>query len=166
MHGLFRVQDQYVLCRRTNYGDEVWKDSCVEFFVKPREDRGYLNFEFNCGGAFLCSYITNPERTPNGFKEFVRIPRSEAAHVKVHPSSSGAIDPQCDEPMVWSLRFFIPFELLEKFVGPMGDPTGQTWRANFYKCAEENSHPHWASWAPVDELNFHLPRCFGAIRFE
>jgi hypothetical protein len=40
----------------------------------------------------------------------------------------------------------------------------------FVRCvrtdyAEENSHPHWAAWAPVDEFNFHLPRCFGELRF-
>ena len=74
IHGVFQVQDRYVRCVRTEYLDEVWKDSCVEFFAQPRPDRGYFNFEFNCGGAFLCSYITNPERTPGGFKEFIRLP--------------------------------------------------------------------------------------------
>lgn len=164
--GIFRVHDQYVLCQRTNYGDEVWKDSCVEFFLKPRENRGYFNFEFNCGGAFLCSYITNPQRTPAGFKEFTRIPANQAAQVKVSPSLCGKTAPELATPIVWTLAFFIPFPLLEKYAGPIGNPSGQIWRANFYKCAEENSHPHWAAWSPVDELNFHLPRCFGRIRFE
>ncbi|MEW6117215.1 MAG: carbohydrate-binding family 9-like protein, partial [Nitrospirota bacterium] len=40
------------------------------------------------------------------------------------------------------------------------------WRANFYKCGDATSHPHWASWAPVEALNFHLPHCFGTICFE
>ena len=70
LYGIFRVQDRYVRCVRTQYHDAVWKDSCVEFFAQPKPDRGYFNFEFNCGGAFLCSYITNPERTPDGFKEY------------------------------------------------------------------------------------------------
>jgi hypothetical protein len=48
----------------------------------------------------------------------------------------------------------------------LGKIGGQSWRGNFFKCAEEISHPHWASWSPVDELNFHLPRCFGTIHFE
>ena len=43
---------------------------------------------------------------------------------------------------------------------------GEVWRGNFFKCVEENSHPHWASWSPVDEFNFHLPQCFGVLRFE
>src|SRR5690348_1049325 len=51
IHGLFQVHDRYVRCLRTNYHDAVWKDSCVEFFAQPKPDRGYFNFEFNCGGA-------------------------------------------------------------------------------------------------------------------
>ena len=74
LHGLYQVHDQYVRCVRTTYFADVWKDSCVEFFVQPKADRGYFNFEFNCGGAFLCSYIVNPERTADGFKEFTKLP--------------------------------------------------------------------------------------------
>jgi len=74
LYGIFRVEDRYVRCVRTQYHDPVWKDSCVEFFAQPLPDRGYFNFEFNCGGAFLCLHITNPERTPDGFKEFVKVP--------------------------------------------------------------------------------------------
>ena len=48
--------------------------------------------------------------------------------------------------------------------GPIGAASGQVWRGNFFKCAEDISHPHWAAWSPVDEFNFHLPRCFGAIQ--
>jgi hypothetical protein len=69
-------------------------------------------------------------------------------------------------PTEWLLEFFIPFALLEKYVGPFGHVYNQEWRANFQKCADDTSHPHWASWAPIDELNFHLPHCFGTIRFD
>jgi len=74
IHRVFQVHDRYVRCVRAKYFDEVWKDSCVEFFAQPKAGCGYFNLEFNCGGAFLCSYITNPERVPGGFKEFVKLP--------------------------------------------------------------------------------------------
>src|SRR4051794_39867335 len=35
LHGIFHVRDRYVRCVRTHYFEEVWKDSCVEFFVQP-----------------------------------------------------------------------------------------------------------------------------------
>jgi hypothetical protein len=166
IHGLFRVHDRYVRCVRTEYGSEVWKDACVEFFVEPKPGVGYFNFEFNCGGAFLCWHITDPTRTPQGLKAFARIPAEVARAVGVRASLPRVVEPEIAWPVTWSLQFFIPFTVLAKFVGPLGDVSWQTWRGNFFKCAEDCSHPHWAAWSPVDELNFHLPRCFGEIRFE
>jgi hypothetical protein len=61
--------------------------------------------------------------------------------------------------------FFIPFALFEHYLDPLGAPTGQVSRGNFFKCADESSHPEWASWSPVDRLDFHRPHCFGTIRF-
>jgi hypothetical protein len=49
IYGLFRVEDRFVRCVHTGFQSAVYKDSCVEFFVQPRPDRGYFNFEFNCG---------------------------------------------------------------------------------------------------------------------
>ena len=53
--------------------------------------------------------------------------------------------------------------LLEAYVGPIGDLSGQTWRANLYKCADHTSHPNWASWSPIQRLSFHLPEFFGEL---
>ena len=165
IHGLFQVHDRYVRCVRTKYHDEVWKDSCVEFFAQPKPDRGYFNFEFNCGGAFLCSYIVNPERTPGGFKEFTKVPAEIGLTIQVCSSLPPRVEPEIVEPLVWALRFFIPFSLFEHYLGPLGVMRGQVWRGNFFKCAEDNSHPHWGSWSPVDQFNFHRPDCFGILRF-
>ncbi len=164
-HGRFAVQDRYVRCTRTGYGSEVWKDSCVEFFVEPKAGRGYFNFEFNCGGAFLVNHILDPTRTPEGFKQFTRLPESVAKQVQARASLPPVVEPEISEPVTWTLEFSIPFALFDSYVGPIGYVAGQTWRGNFFKCAEENSHPHWAAWSPVDEFNFHLPRCFGELRF-
>jgi hypothetical protein len=154
-----------VRCARTNYFDEVWKDSCVEFFAQPKAGRGYFNFEFNCGGAFLCSHIVNPERTPNGFKEFTKLPASIGQTIQARSSLPRRIEAEIAEPVMWTLQFFIPFALFAHYIGALGDVSGQVWRGNFFKCADGSSHPHWASWSPVAKLNFHLPECFGRIAF-
>ena len=165
IHGIFQVHDQYVRSVRTQYLDEVWKDSCVEFFAQPKEGRGYFNFEFNCGGAFLCRHIINPDRSTGRIKEYVSVPSELGRTIEVRSSLPVKTDPEIATPLTWTLQFHIPFSLFESFIGPLGNVSGQEWRGNCYKCAEEISHPHWASWSPVDELNFHLPRCFGIIRF-
>ena len=163
--GIFLVVDRYVRCVHTRYGEPVYKDSCVEFFVRPKPARGYFNFEFNCGGTLLCSYITNPERTPDGFVEYALIPEPEGRAVEVFHSLPAVVDPEIAGLTNWSLEFFIPFSLLEKYTGPTGDIGGQEWKANFYKCGDETSHPHWLSWKPLPQLNFHMPEYFGAVRF-
>jgi len=165
LHGRFVVEDRFVRSVRTGYGSEVWKDSCVEFFVEPRPGRGYFNFEFNCGGAFLVNHIVDPTRTPEGFKQFTRLPEAVARAISVRTSLPPVIEPERIEPITWTLEFSLPIQLFEPFVGPLGDLAGQTWRGNFFKCAEDNSHPHWAAWSPVDEFNFHRPCCFGGLRF-
>jgi hypothetical protein len=166
LHGIYRVDDRYVRCQRTRYFDEVWKDSCVEFFVQPRADRGYFNFEFNCGGAFLCCYITDQRRTPEGLAKADKLPADLGSAIQVRTSLPGATNPEIAEPIVWFLQFTIPFAVLEPYVGKMQPVSGERWRGNFFKCAEEVSHPHWASWSPVSALNFHLAECFGDLVFE
>jgi len=75
------------------------------------------------------------------------------------------VQPESTDETTWRIEFFIPSALLEAYVGPIAIDKGSEWRANFYKCGDDPSHPHWGAWSPVDELNFHLPRCFGSLGF-
>jgi hypothetical protein len=150
----------------TRFGEAVYRDSCVEIFLEPKPGRGYLNFEMNAGGALLASHITDPRRVPGGFAAFTRLTEEDGRQVAVRSSLPAVVDPEVEGPLDWELAFFIPKALLEKYVGPIGPMAGQAWRANLYKCGDATSHPHWASWSPVDALDFHRPRCFGSLRFE
>lgn len=164
---LFRVEDRYVLCTHTEYHSAVFKDACVEFFVQPKREKGYLNFEVNCGGALLLSYNEGTVRRPDGSMDSLHVPWSLASRVEIHHSMPKTVLPEVKEPVVWTIAYFVPFSLLEEYVGPLGSVPGQEWQGNFYKCAEDNSHPHWASWSPVGgKLDFHQPAFFAAIRFE
>jgi hypothetical protein len=164
--GIFRVEDRYVRSIHAEYLSPVYKDSCVEFFVKPKQDRGYFNFEFNCSGALFCSYIIDSARTAEGFRNFVKLSEEDGKQILIYNSMPDIVEPEIREPVTWLLEFFIPFCLFEQYIGSIGNVAGQSWRANFYKCGDETSHPHWASWTPLPEKNFHLPNCFGEIRFE
>lgn len=165
IYGIFCTADRYVRSVQTQYQSAVCTDSCVEFFVQPKDGCGYFNFEFNAGGALHCSHILDPTRTATGFKSFRMLTAEDGHLVKVRSTLPLVVEPEIAVDVVWRLEFHIPIELLEKYVGPLGDLRGQVWRGNFYKCGDRTSHPHWAAWAPVDELNFHLPRCFGCLFF-
>ena len=166
LYGLFQVADQYVRCRHQCYGDPVYRDSCVEFFFQPKPGLGYFNFEFNCGGAFLSNYITDETRVAGGFKEYIKLGVEDVKSVRIAASLPKTVEPEVAQPLSWWLAFAIPVSVAERFVGPVKALSGQVWRANAYKCGDETSHPHWAAWSPVDQLNFHLPRCFGELVFE
>jgi hypothetical protein len=165
IYGIFLVHDQFVRCSHTGYQAQVWRDSCVEFFVKPKPDQGYFNFEFNCGGSLLCSYVIDPTRIGDALTHAVPLTNAEGKQVKIYHSLPQKIDPEITTPVDWILEFYIPFAILENYVGSLYPGEERLWRGNFYKCAEDNSHPHWVSWSPVNELNFHLPECFGELQF-
>ena len=165
VYGIFHVCDRYVRCVRTEFYQPVCKDSCVEFFVQPGNADGYFNFEFNCGGAFLFRYQGDRSDPQNRIVPVKPSPE-EVRMIRVYHSLPDVVDPELPEETEWVLEFAVPFALFARYVGPLGETGGQQWRANFYKCGDETSHPHWASWAPLAEESSHQPRCFGSILFE
>lgn len=162
----FRVEDRYVRSIETEYHGKVWEDACVEFFVQPLPDRGYFNFEINCGGTMLLSYKENPTWKGKSLRKSGEVPWKLAKTVEIFHSLPEKVEPEIADATVWHVEYHIPFAVFDAYLGERGTPAGQTWRANFYKCAENNSHPHWASWSPIQgELNFHKPEYFAPITF-
>jgi hypothetical protein len=163
---LFRVGDAYVRCVHTDYESDTYKDSCVELFVQPSADSGYFALEINCGGAFSLRYIEDPTRTTTRFAKWTPISAANAASIRVAHSMPAIVEPEREEPTSWWVELAWPRAVLETHCGPLGRLAGQQWRGNVFKCGDETSHPHWASWAPIGEqLNFHQPSYFGALEF-
>jgi hypothetical protein len=162
----FKVKDRYVRSTREDWQGCVCRDSCVEFFVRPKPKKGYFNFEMNAGGTLLLYYIEDETRTPTGFKTFKEVSYDLGKTIQVYHSLPAVVYPEIKKPTTWFIEYAVPVALFEHYVGKLGNLAGQEWRANFYKCGDATSHPHWASWAPLgDVLNFHLPRFFQPIRF-
>lgn len=163
---LFRVEDRYVRCVEREFNGSVCRDSCTEFFVEPLADKGYFNFEINCGGTMLCYYIEDATREGEGFRQSVALTPEEGDLVRIYHSLPAVVEPELPGPITWFNEIHIPLALLERHVGPLGDPAGQVWRANLYKCGDETSHPHWGTWAPIEGESFHVPQYFAPLTFE
>lgn len=163
--GCFTIGDCYVRSVHQGFQSPVYKDSCVELFLQPKPGGGYFNFEFNAGGAMLVYWIEDPVREGNGFRKYQALSLEACSQVSVSSSLPARVVPEIQEPLQWTLSFVIPVAVLEGYAGPIGDLSGQRWRANAYKCGDETSHPHWLSWAPLDTLDFHRPQCFGELVF-
>ena len=163
---IFRVEDQYVKAVYTQYQDPVCNDSCVEFFVMPDQRKGYFNFEINCIGTMLLYYIENPKRTADGFEKYDLVAQELVSQMTIFHSITGKREVEIETPVEWYIEYNIPFSLFEAYLGPLKRREGTIWKGNFYKCGDQTSHPHWASWAPIGKhLNFHQPNYFGSLEF-
>ena len=167
----FRVTEQYVYAVTTECQGPVSTDSCVEFFIKPDQpdaDFGYFNVEVNCIGTLLLYYIEDSRRTENGFAEYQQVSEKCCEQIPRVSTFTEPIPNEIPGPVDWSVTYAVPFSLFQEYCsGLMLPDTGTTWQGNFFKCVENNSHPHWASWSNVgDELNFHQPDKFGRLLFD
>jgi Carbohydrate-binding family 9 len=163
----FDVDDDYAVSRATKYQQQVSQDSCVEFFVQPQRSSAYFNFELNCGGTMLLYFIEDPTPTPTGFAKYTPVPEIAASQVIVSHSMPPVVWPESTDPTSWWVICVIPIALFEAYLGPIEIKPGDRWRANFFKCAADSQHPHWASWTEIGEqLNFHQPQYFGDLIFE
>jgi len=162
---IFRVEDQYIRAVAQKHQDMVCRDSCAEFFFTPGTDvaKGYYNLEMNCGGIMLMYFQVVPRQprtklTPEDFEQ-----------IQVAHSMPTQVDPEITEPTVWTVEYRIPNTLISKYANdPVLPAPGVTWRANFFKCGDQTSKPHWLTWSYVDrpKPDFHVPECFGTLTFE
>jgi len=160
---IFSVMDRHIKAVTKKTNGRVWEDSCVEFFFTPGPDveRGYFNFEANCKGVFLFKYHLD-----NGTNEFVS--EDDCRSINISHSLTIEVEQEYTEPENWIVEYSIPFSVLSKYMKVDEPGPEVSWRANFYKCGDKTSHPHWLTWAPVGypEPKFHLPEFFGRLDFE
>lgn len=137
-------------------GEFVHPDSCVEFFMRQKDDLFYTNFEFNCIGTCLAARGMNRnERTPFTSNEYKKIRRYTTVQREAFPEKKGIY--------AWELTVAIPFELMGLDASKLPDKI----RGNFYKCADETANPHYVTWSPIHlpSPDYHCPEHFGEIRF-
>lgn len=163
LHAIFRVEDRYVRAAAAEFQGPVWEDSCVEFFFTPGDDPalGYFNLEVNCGGTFLLRHQHIPRQ-----QTFLKA--EECTPIQIAHSLPRRIDPELADPVVWTVEYSLPWSLLGPYARVTPPAPGVQWRANFYKCADATTHPHWLTWAKVNrpKPDFHVPECFGVLQFE
>ncbi|OHB56936.1 MAG: hypothetical protein A2Y07_02130 [Planctomycetes bacterium GWF2_50_10] len=159
----FRVEDNYVRAIASHQGS-VCRDSCVEFFFIPsqQKDKGYFNLEMNCGGTMLFHFQLVPRQAA--------IPISDdlCKKIEVYHQLPEKIDPEIAQPTTWIVAYKLPVSILKEYA-PVADPApGVKWLANFYKCADATSHPHWLTWAKVNKPkpDFHVPESYAELVFD
>lgn len=165
LYVIFHVEDCYLQAVAKEHQGDVWKDSCVEFFFTPENVTGeaYFNLEMNCGGTMLLHH----QEIPRG--ESRQLTNQELSQIEVAATQPKIVCPEVTTPTVWSVEYRLPISLLrERHLSLLQPAAGVSWRANFYKCGDKTSHPHWLTWAKIDQpiLDFHVPKFFGQLNFQ
>ncbi len=134
--------------------DEVSEDSCLEFFFSPKAgDRRYFNIEINPNGAMYLGFGPS-------INDLMRlIPEEKQIVPQITMTGDG-----------WIVEYAIPYSFIRVFFPDFSPVSGDTMKANCYKCADagENNPPHSLCWKPVvpRRCSFHNPDCFGTMIFE
>lgn len=154
----YYVRENFMKAEKTETNQMVCEDSCVEFFVSPADDGIYYNFEFNGIGTCLLGTGTgrhNSSRVDPGVISKIR--RITSVGEKPVEERKGDFS--------WTITMAIPFEVF--FKHEVKDLKGKVFRANFYKCGDMLSVPHYVTWNPVGtpKPDYHQPEYFGLLEF-
>ncbi len=142
---MMHTKETGLRCECTTENGDVYKDSCMEFFIKPDvHDTRYMNFEFNPKGVLHLGL-----RTGRKSKEQIDIDR------KIFRIASLAKEGD------WTLKFYIPDSFLLEYF----DKISPVCKGNFYKCGDCTDHAHFGAWSEVetDTPDFHVSDFFGKI---
>jgi Carbohydrate-binding family 9 len=154
----YYVTEEWFKAEKTETNQAVYEDSCVEFFVSPSDDGIYYNLEFNGIGTCLMGSGTGRENRKRADHEIIsRIRRTASAGEKSIREKIGGFS--------WTITVAIPFNVL--FYHTISELKGKIFRANFYKCGDKLSVPHFLTWNPVEteKPDFHRPDYFGFLKF-
>lgn len=150
------VTEDFFKAEMTETNQNVFEDSCVEFFFSPSDDGIYYNLEFNGIGTCL-----------------VGMGASRSDRIRIDPDIIGTIRRKSsagEKPVsritggfTWELVAAIPWEVFYKHKIIVTE--GSQFRANFYKCGDKLETPHYLTWnrIPTEKPDFHRPEYFGTI---
>jgi len=154
----FYVTEKCIRALETRTNGDVYKDSCVEFFISF-DQRNYYNFEFNCIGTRHLSYGPGRGNRARINPEIVEKIEAMSTLGKVpFDNKSGDFE--------WELMLRIPVEVF--IFDTLSSLKGMQATGNFYKCGDMTDEPHFVTWNPVktEKPDYHRPEFFGSLKFE
>lgn len=156
----YRVTEQSVRAVAEKDQDAVWQDSCVEFFSKPFADgKNYYNVECNCTGKILLAAGPVRENRERAGEEVTSSIKRWAS------LGTAPFDERMGETS-WEVALIIPRTIY--FKDDVKTLNGLHASANFYKCGDKLTVPHFVSMYPIEvqKPDFHRPDFFQELIFE
>lgn len=154
----YYVEEKHIRALETRTNGEVYKDSCVEFFIS-HDKKNYYNFEFSCIGTIHLAWGEGRHNRKFVHPDIVeKIALKSSLGNQPFGNKSGSFQ--------WELMIRIPVECFA--YSNLDSVEGIKAAANFYKCGDETAVPHFVTWNPVNTENpdYHRPEFFGKVEFE
>jgi hypothetical protein len=154
----YYVREAHVKAEKSRTNEMVCEDSCVEFFVSPADDGLYYNLEFNPIGTALMG-------SGHGRHDSVRADASVVDGIRRLTTMGDKPFAEISGDISWSLTVAIPLSAF--FHHKVDSLAGKSFMANFYKCGDKLSNPHFVTWNPVgtEKPDYHRPEFFGILKF-
>lgn len=150
----YEITEEFVKAQYIRPNENIWEDSCVEFFISFDQGKTYYNAEFNVLGTGLIGYGSSDKENRN------RLTAEDILKVNTFTQVKNI-----NGIKTWNIILTYPFSL---FAMTSEQLSGSSATANFYKCGDSLPNPHFVAWNNIDfpKPNFHLPEFFGKINFE
>jgi hypothetical protein len=154
----YYVTENSFKAEKTETNAKVYEDSCVEFFVSPEDDGIYYNLEFNAIGTCLMGSGT-------GRANNIHVNPETISKIRILTSAGKTPVKISNGEFKWTIIIGIPFGVF--FHHKIITLKGKTFRANFYKCGDKLTVPHYVTWNPVgtEKPDYHQPAYFGKLLF-
>jgi hypothetical protein len=154
----FYVTENHFKAEKTESNQEVYEDSCVEFFVMPEDDEIYYNLEFNGIGTCLLGSGTGRADNKRADTEVI-------SQIRRLCSAGRYPVKEKEGEYFWTITIAIPVGIF--YNHSITELKGKRFRANFYKCGDKLTVPHYVTWNPVrtEKPDFHQPEYFGSLKF-
>ena len=154
----YYVSEANILAKVVKINGDVCTDSCVEFFISTHKDGSFYNFEFNCIGIPHVEYGQVGKRALLDSEIINQIKTKSSLGNQPFGEKKGGYQ--------WEMMIVIPkscFVFDKDLVFK-----GLSAKANFYKCGDKTSTPHYLTWNPVltEHPDYHQPAFFGDISFQ
>jgi Carbohydrate-binding family 9 len=154
----YYIREDWFKAEMTETNQMVYEDSCVEFFVSPGDDGIYYNLEFNGIGTCLMGSGT-------GRSDSRRADPSVVSGIRRKTSAGNDSISERKGSFAWDITLAIPLTIFYRH--EIKELRGKVIRANFYKCGDKLSRPHYVTWNRIETPNpdYHRPEYFGFLKF-
>ena len=146
LHILMYANEPTIRAEETEVGGFVCCDSCLEFFLMPKEGNPLY---FNCEVSPVPVYHLGVGEGRHGRMVYKFMPEGMELVSSKH------------EGAWWAVSYTIPAAFLQNHFG-LTLASGQKMRGNFYKCADKHEKPHYGMYVPYDvpRPDYHRPERF------